>query len=305
MAGILNIFKPSGLTSHDVIDRVRDIIGQRRVGHAGTLDPFADGVLIIGLGSATKILSFISDLPKEYEGSLRLGEETDTMDPDGSVIGRKRIPSLDEEAIRAVFSRFEGTQEQSPPIYSALRVGGVRAYRLARSGKKITLPPRTITVEEIRLVSWEKDLIRFRATVSKGTYIRKLASDLAVKLGTCGHLVSLTRTRVGHFHLDSSISTEELERAGSREELAGMMVSPAAALIHLPRVELDEQGAKMIRNGHYPEGHFELEKPLGDGATAAALGPGGDLVALLRGSQPENLSRRGQRKEPFSILRVI
>ena len=231
-SGILNLRKLAGLTSHDVVDRVRKILKLRRVGHGGTLDPMAEGVLLVGFGAGTKILQYLSDLSKSYQATLRLGEETDTMDSEGRTVLRRPVPHLEKDEIGRVLLSFTGPRKQRPPAYSAVKVGGVPAYRLARKGKKVILPPRPIKVEALSLLDWDPPDLEFSARVSKGTYIRRLACDLAVELGSCGHLVSLTRTAIGRHTISDSLSLEDLEECVGGS-LKSVVISLPEALDHL------------------------------------------------------------------------
>ncbi len=299
---VLNLRKEAGLTSHDLVDLVRRVTGVRRVGHGGTLDPFAEGVLLVGLDSGAKILSYLSDLPKEYEAVLRLGESTETLDPETPVMERRPVPDLDREAVTAACARFVGTQEQEPPQYSALKIGGVRAYNLARQGLEVALAPRSITVSGMTLLGWDPPDVRFRALVSKGTYLRRLGSDLAASLGTCGHLVALTRTAVGPHRLERSVTMASLEEAG-RGAWADLAMTMSQALVHLPRVVLDDEGLRMLRNGLWPEDHCAIPVPVEEGCLAAAVGPDGALAAVLRSG--EYPTGGGRKPAPFRLERVL
>ncbi len=298
--GILNLSKPVGLSSHDLVDQVRKVLQVKRVGHGGTLDPFAGGVLLVGFGPGTKILPYLSQLFKEYEAVLRLGETTSTLDIEGAVTETLPVPPLGREGLAATLATFLGPQEQLPPAYSAVKVGGVRAYHLARRGLEITLAPRSITVERIELLAWEPPQLTFRALVSKGTYLRRLAADLALRLGTCGHLVSLTRTAVGGHTLASSLTLDDLRQAKSARRLGEVALSLPAALAHLKQVRLDAEGSRLVGHGIYPAGHFTLEEGAGAGEALAVLGPDGRLAAIVRGSGAVNASQPS-----FTLERVL
>ena len=211
---ILNIYKPIGCTSFDVVKKVRAIIKDKKVGHAGTLDPFAEGVLVLGTGPDTKQLTTISGSDKVYEATLMLGTKTDTLDLEGSVIEKKEIPQLATEKVDAVLKSFVGEQLQTPPMYSAKKVNGQRLYKLARKNVEVEREPSSINIFEIELNDFISPLLSFRVKCSKGTYIRVLGSDIAEKLGTVGHLIALKRVKVGDYTLNETIRINELEKYG-------------------------------------------------------------------------------------------
>lgn len=209
---ILAIHKPKRWTSFDVVKKVRSITGIKKVGHAGTLDPFAQGVLVVGTGrQSTRRLSLIAGQEKEYRAVLRLGKITDTLDPEGNTVMRKPVPPLTRMKIEQVFDIFKGPIQQVPPMYSAKKIGGARLYKLARENKTVPRKPVTVTVKELRLAGFTPTAIRFSVVCSKGTYIRQLGADIAYALGTVGFLESLTRVRVGDFRLEECLSLETLE----------------------------------------------------------------------------------------------
>ncbi len=201
---IYNIHKPIGWTSFSVVKKIRNITGERKVGHGGTLDPFAEGVLIVGTGNDTKLLQSISAADKTYEATLKLGELTDTLDNEGVIIETAPLPILDKNQIVIAINNFSGKQKQIPPMFSAKKVNGVRLYKLARQKKEVDREPNVITIYSINLISVDLPEIRFSVTCSKGTYIRVLGKDIAEKLGTVGHLTDLVRTRVGDYPLSQS-----------------------------------------------------------------------------------------------------
>ncbi|MCA1647136.1 MAG: tRNA pseudouridine(55) synthase TruB [Chloroflexi bacterium] len=192
--GILNINKPKGWTSHDVVARVRRLAGQKRIGHAGTLDPMAQGVLPILLGRATRLADYIQQGRKTYVSTVRLGVATDTEDADGQIVAETPVPDLSPVIIEVILASFRGDILQIPPRYSALKVGGKRAYTVARGGGEVNLAARPVTIHEVRLLQWSPNEITFETTCSKGTYIRSLARDIALALGTVGHLTALVRS---------------------------------------------------------------------------------------------------------------
>ena len=210
---IININKPAGWTSFDVVKKVRGIIKEKKVGHAGTLDPFAEGVLVLGTGPDTKKLTDITTASKIYRAELTLGKATDTQDRDGKISADAPVPELTRETIDAVLASFVGTQEQIPPMYSAKKVNGQRLYKLARKNKTVERDPVTITIDQISLLDYTEPVITFEVTCSKGTYVRALGADIAAKLGTVGHLTALVRTSVGAYHIANATTIEELSKS--------------------------------------------------------------------------------------------
>ena len=208
---IFNIYKPIGWTSFDVVKKVRNITGKRKVGHGGTLDPFAVGVLIIATNSDTKKLGEISGSIKSYRAVLQLGEQTDTLDLDGKVIASKPVPKLDKNLVESVLKHFIGKYKQIPPMYSAKKVNGVRLYKLARKNKTINREPVEVNIIDLTLNDIYDKQIDFSVTCSKGTYIRVLGQEIAKKLGTEGHLTKLQRIAVGDFVVQDSIPLKEFE----------------------------------------------------------------------------------------------
>ena len=211
---IIAVNKPSGPTSFDIVRKVKDLTGDKKVGHAGTLDPFAEGVLVIGVSrESTRQLGVISGLDKDYTATLRLGASTDTGDREGEVVETAEVPTLTNKEILAVFSQFIGWQLQIPPMYSAKKVNGIRLYKLARRKIEIAREPVEIKISSLELLALSGDDITFSVTCSKGTYIRQLGVDVAKSLGTVGHLTSLLRTRVGDFFLDDAINFKDIEQS--------------------------------------------------------------------------------------------
>ena len=210
---IININKPTGWTSFDVVKKVRGIIKEKKVGHAGTLDPFAKGVLVLGTGPDTKKLTNIATAKKTYRANLNLGKATDTLDLDGKISAEAVVPELTKETIASVLASFIGTKEQIPPMYSAKHVNGQRLYKLARKNKTIERDPVMISIDQISLLDYTEPVITFEVTCSKGTYVRVLGADIAEKLGTVGHLTALTRIKVGKYNIADATTIEELSNS--------------------------------------------------------------------------------------------
>ncbi|HLG72442.1 MAG TPA: tRNA pseudouridine(55) synthase TruB [Chloroflexota bacterium] len=259
-SGILNIHKPTGVTSFDVVAKVRKAAAMKRVGHAGTLDPLASGVLLVCLGQATRVISYLQDAPKVYRAEIKLGERTDTYDAEGQVVEMLPVPDvLDLE-------RFVGDILQTPPLYSALKREGRPLYDYARKGQTVEVEPRLVHVERIELLSWQPPLASIAVHCGKGTYIRSLANDLG------GHLTALVREAVGDFHLASALTLDRLD-AWENE-----LMPISAALPRLPRVTVSTAEAARLRNG--------LRLPLPE-PEAIALDESGREVAILRDGQPK------------------
>jgi tRNA pseudouridine55 synthase len=211
--GILLIDKPKGITSHDIVDRVRRKLHMKRIGHAGTLDPMATGLVIILVGKATKASQFLMGMDKIYEGTILLGKTTNTHDSDGNVVLERPVPPMTEADVAAFLKGFEGDQYQTPPMFSAKKIGGVPLYKLARKGKEVEREARVIHVSSFHLDEWRApDQIDFTIACTKGTYVRTIANDLGEKIGCGAHLISLNRTDIEKFHIEDSVSLEEFEK---------------------------------------------------------------------------------------------
>ncbi len=274
--GFLNIDKPAGITSHDVVTHVRRLARQRRVGHAGTLDPAATGVLVVALGTATRLIEYVQDQTiKEYRAVVRLGNMTTTDDAEGEPLETRPVPMLDQAALEALFVQFHGMIEQVPPMYSALHHEGQRLHELARAGKTVELAPRPVYVERITLQEWSAPDLMIEVRCGKGTYIRALARDIGAALGCGAHLHALRRTAVGTFRIEDAVSLEAL--AGAVSEV---LLPPEIAVADWPVVMLDEATARRVRNGQT----ITLDAVAGD--RVRAHGPDGMLLALLSRDGP-------------------
>lgn len=215
--GVLLIDKPSGLTSHDVVDRVRRKLKMKRIGHAGTLDPMATGLLIILVGRATKISQYLMSLDKVYEGTLRLGQATESHDADGKIVEECEVPELTDEQIEGYMVEFRGDQYQTPPMFSAKKIDGVPLYKLARKGKTVEREPRFIRVAVFDFDGRDGRDIEFTVACSKGTYVRTLAHDLGQKIGCGAHLIELRRTEIDRFDIEDAVTLEKFEELSTAE----------------------------------------------------------------------------------------
>jgi len=250
MGGIILIDKPAGITSSEVVRRIKAIVKPARVGHLGTLDPFATGVLPIMIGEATRLAQFLEGGAKQYQGVIALGVETDTLDRDGATIRAAAIPALDRVRLDALAARFTGTIEQVPPIFSALKRDGERLYDLARRGGAVAPPPpRRVEIHRLTLEPAGDSSIRFSVECSPGTYIRSLARDIGAALGSAAHLAELRRVRNGAFVIEDAHPLDSETLDALRGDGAGRLITMRAALADLPEVEADADAGRRIRNG--------------------------------------------------------
>jgi len=275
-AGILNINKPAGLTSHDVVARVRRWTGQRKVGHAGTLDPLATGVLLVCLGPATRLAEYLMAGRKVYRAVVYLGVETDTYDADGVVLRSGPLPDLTLDQIGRALAGFQGAVEQVPPPYSAVRHKGVRLYRLARQGTLLHAAARPVEIEAIQLLAWETPHLTLEVTCSPGTYIRSLAHDLGGALGTGGHVSELTRLASGRWRIDQAITLEQLEAGVQAGDWMRWVQPMHTAVDNLERIDLSEELAGRVVLGQAVRLDLASQPNL-----VRAHAPGGYLLALL------------------------
>ena len=272
--GLIIVDKPAGLTSHDVVARLRRLTGTRRVGHGGTLDPMATGVLVAGVGKATRLLGHLALAEKEYQATIRLGQSTSTADAEGEVISGAPAGALTLDAVRAAARPLTGEIQQVPPAVSAVKVAGTRAYRLARAGTTPVLAPRAVTVRSFCILSGRRvddDLLDVDATVtcSSGTYIRALARDLGEALGVGGHVTVLRRTRVGAYDLGMARALDQLET-----ELSLIPLTRAAADAFPARQLTGDEARRLSHGGRLPGG-------TGHRGPEAAFAPDGTLIALV------------------------
>lgn len=215
--GILNVYKEKGYTSHDVVAKLRGIVGQKKIGHTGTLDPDAEGVLPVCLGRATKVCDMLTEKDKTYEAVLLLGKETDTQDISGTVLRVGETEGLTQEQVKDCVMSFVGEYDQIPPMYSALKVNGKKLYELAREGKTIERKSRKVEIKEIRILEMALPRVRMEVSCSKGTYIRTLCHDIGEKLGCFGCMESLLRTKVSRFEIESSLKLSEIQKKERKE----------------------------------------------------------------------------------------
>ncbi len=273
--GVLSIDKPAGLSSHDVVARIRLISGIRRVGHTGTLDPLATGLLILCLGRATRLAEFLAGQNKEYLATIRLGQETNTFDAEGTIVAEKPI-NVSKIQLLAALDQFRGKIKQIPPMYSAVKVDGQPLYRRARQGKVIDRPAREVTIFELDLYCWQSPEIQVRLVCSSGTYVRVIAHDLGRSLGCGAYLMGLRRTAVGNHRVDTAIPLADLQKSGWQDYLQPSDI----AVSHLPGVVLAEEEAVSLYHGqrvpHYSESVESLVR---------AYDENGRFIGILTGDE--------------------
>ena len=297
--GWLVVDKPLGVTSNAVVSAVRRATGAAKVGHGGTLDPLATGILPVALGEATKTVGYAMDGTKVYRFTVRFGAATATDDAEGEVVETSDVrPSEDD--IQAVLARFVGEIEQVPPAFSAIKVDGQRAYKLARADKDVVLAPRTIVVHELRLIDRaDADHATFEATTGKGAYVRALARDIARALGTCGHVAGLRRLRVGPFSEKDAISLENLDSLGHSAPLEKTLLPVETALDDIPALALTEAEARRLRHGQ-PISVLDVVRRSSSKAVAQ-----GDVVLTMAEGKAVALAKiAGGEVRPLRILNL-
>lgn len=249
--GIILVNKERGMTSHDVVDRVRRVLHQRKVGHMGTLDPQAEGLLVLGLGKATRLFPFIVKGNKYYTGKIRLGIETDTYDRDGKIVRKVERVDVTEEQIKEAVKDFIGQITQVPPPFSAKKIKGKRLYELARKGKKVKPKPVKVEIYYFSVLSYEHPVINFDIKCSAGTYVRSIAHDLGQKLGVGGYLEYLKRLKSGEFSIENAHTLEEIEEAAKKGEIDELIIPLSDILQEFPIVYLREEGVYRARHGNF------------------------------------------------------
>ena len=247
--GIVIIHKEPGFTSHDVVAKMRGICGQKKIGHTGTLDPAAAGVLPVCLGSATKLWDMLTDKDKEYVAELLLGVETDTQDTTGRVLAQHPV-TVSREAVEETVFSFLGAYGQIPPMYSALKVDGRRLYELARAGKEVERKARPVTIHELEILEYRPPIVAFRAVCSKGTYIRTLCADIGEQLGCGGTMQSLRRTRVGDFRLENAITLGRLQQLRDEGRLNQAVLPVESVFLDCPAIHVREEFIGLLENGN-------------------------------------------------------
>jgi len=295
ISGVLVVDKPVGMTSHDVVEAIRRGTGIRRAGHTGTLDPRASGVLVILVGPAVRLSEYVSASDKRYQAIIRLGSSTDTFDADGKFVRSDQPVNVTEEQFETILKQFEGEIEQTPPPYSAVKVGGRRAYDMARQGEEVELAPRKIQVHHLEVLEWAPPEVVVDVHCSSGTYVRSLANDIGVQLGTGAYLVGLRRTKSGRFSLRDATPLRKLQEAFQAGNWYQYLIPAAEALADWPAVELNPDEVEEVRHGHRVKAATGAEQPqLVRGVSAA-----GELIALMIPAAGEDGSAEWQPKKAF------
>jgi tRNA pseudouridine55 synthase len=272
--GVILLDKPPGQTSFQALSHIKHMLGTRRVGHAGTLDKFAQGLLVVLAGRMTRLAAFATAMDKEYVATLTLGRQTDTLDPEGIVVSEGPMPTAQD--LEAMLPAFVGRIKQVPPLYSAIHVGGKRAYEATRKGEQIVLAPREVTIYSLRLISFSPPLATLQVVCSKGTYIRSLARDLAERLSTCAFVSELRRIRIGGFNVDEARAPLDFDPERDLLSPAGFFDPPSG----LRRLTLREEWEDKTSQGALIRDCFFLDPPAADGFFGA-FGRTGELVAVL------------------------
>jgi tRNA pseudouridine55 synthase len=275
VSGVLVVDKPTGMTSHDVVQVVRRGTGIRRAGHTGTLDPRASGVLVILLGPAVRLSEFVSASDKRYQATIRVGSSTDTYDSEGTITDHNSDIDVSEEQFNEILQQFTGEIEQVPPPYSAVKVKGRKAYELARRGEEVELKPRIINVYSLEVLEWDPPECVIDVYCSSGTYVRSLANDIGKALGTGAYLVGLRRTKSGRFTLRDAVPLRVLREAFEAGDWYNNLIPAAEALADWPMVELDADQMEFVRHGH------RIPAESGQTGWARGVSEQGDLVALM------------------------
>ncbi len=300
MHGVFIIDKPAGMTSHDVVRRVRRLCGTRRVGHSGTLDPMATGLLLVAVGEGTRVVQFLVDGDKTYRATMQFGEATTTQDAEGEIIHRCPVDHLTNAAVLQACQDMVGQQDQLPPMYSAIKIKGVPLHRLARQGLDVERPSRTVHIRRLTVENLALPQLSFEVECSKGTYIRTLCHDLGHRLETAGHLTALRRIRSGRFHIHEAVTLEWMENAPS-EELRGKLLTLTSALRDYPACEVNDEGAEKLGFGIPPDrSHLIGGDTVAEGQKVLLTRQGAAL-AMTRFAPSRILEKRGD----FELIRVF
>lgn len=297
ISGILNIYKEQGYTSHDVVACLRKITGQKKIGHTGTLDPDATGVLPVCLGRATKLCDMLTDRDKTYEAVLLLGRTTDTQDVSGKILEEHSTEELQEDAVKECILGFAGEYDQIPPMYSAVKVNGRKLCELAREGKTIERKSRRVQIHEIRIIEMELPRVRMEITCSKGTYIRTLCSDIGDRLGTGGCMENLIRTRVGRFDIRDSVRLDEARDQAEQGRIEELVIPLEEMFSDLKAVVLDEEHVYLAYNGNsFQERDLAGPSSCGHGETCRVYDKEGRFIAVYQ---------YDDRKRQFRIVKMF
>lgn len=303
--GIINVYKEKGYTSHDVVAKLRGIAGQKKIGHTGTLDPDATGVLPVCLGKATKVCDLLTDKDKTYEATLLLGKSTDTQDVSGEVLSEKDTNALIDEEVRAVIESFVRDYEQIPPMYSALKVNGKKLYELAREGKVIERKARPVVIHEIVVKEMDLPRVRLEVTCSKGTYIRTLCHDIGEKLGCGGCMEALERTKVGRFEMKDSLKLEEIKQLKDEGKLEDVMISIDVMFCQYPGVFVKRKWESLAKNGNPLPKNAVAVMQNSDTIEKADLSPEESAYVRLYDEDGEFIAIYRKREKDYHIVKMF
>lgn len=282
ISGILNLNKPMGMTSHDVVQRVRRILGIKKVGHTGTLDPMATGVLLVCVGQSTRLIEYLQPGKKIYQAEITLGQSTNTYDAEGDIVTTHDPSAISRTDFIQVIQPFIGAIQQVPPPFSAIKQNGVPLYKLARQGKNVLAPARKVQIDSIEVLSFQNPIVDVKVTCGSGTYIRSLAHDIGNALGVGAHLSALTRIQNGEWHIDDAISLDELAHAQQSGQLAEVIVSKESAMAHMPKIVLSAENERRALQGQ----RIPLDTvPIAE-TDIAAFSASGQLIAMLCPREP-------------------
>ncbi|MGI9553748.1 MAG: tRNA pseudouridine(55) synthase TruB [Thermodesulfobacteriota bacterium] len=302
MNGVLVLNKPEGITSSKILNRVKKLLNTKKAGHTGTLDPFATGVLPICLNEATKVIPYLEEEVKEYTGTIELGTSTDTLDRTGKIVQKMEFGKIKESDILECFCNYKGNIKQTPPMYSAVKKGGVRLYSLARKGIDVERKSRDIRIEELELLGYNPPHIKFYVKCSKGTYIRSLSNDVGAELGCGGHLADLNRISSGQFSIDNSYTFEDIENSNFK------IIELTSLVKHIKSIDVNDEVAAIIRDGkkllkHYFSG---VSFPLIDKSETLAVKNNDNLMAITETRTSSGEIKKADENEVIlKVLRVI
>ena len=284
LSGVLVVDKPTGVTSHDVVQQLRRILGTRRIGHTGTLDPAASGVLLACVGKGTKVARFLAGHDKEYQAVVKLGATSDTYDAEGEIRESREKSRVSPERIRTAVDSFKGEIWQLPPLHSAIKHKGKRLYQYARERKEVTRTKRRVKIKDISITEMKQPYLELKVSCSKGTYVRSLAHDLGQKLGCGAYLFSLRRTRVGPFKLKDALVLETIADLERESKINQVLISIERALAHLPSVTVREESVAKVRNGDrlVSSSVFSADQNIRAGQTVSLKDGRGEIIALGR-----------------------
>ena len=304
--GILPILKPAGLTSHDVIYKLRKITGQKKIGHTGTLDPLATGLMLILMGRATKLTQFLIDWDKTYRAELTLGAISDTLDKDGNIEPVGEIPQIDERLCSKIIEKFTGLIDQRVPAISAVKVKGKRLYEWTRSGTVEERPVRTIEIKKLDIIAYHKPVMAIEVFCSKGTYIRTLADDIGRLLGCGAYISALERIHVGPFPLESALTIEDVSRLNEEGTLISK-IRPMQDVLPFPEIRINAEAADLVRHGRHPmAGEItEFKGIFNAGDLVSVADNRGRILAIARSKSATNLLKEKPGEDHFSFVRVL